>query len=164
MFVSSADLTPGDTSTVTQVFEYDAETQSLARVSTGANPTVSAELWGLASGTTYHYRLVSANSGGTAYGSDETFTTESEDCASNTALCPPQPVEASLAHERLVVKPSTDGIPKQLTNVQKLADALKACKRYKKKRSRSSCEQQARKRYPTAKNKSKKPRRGGKSG
>lgn len=42
-FVSSADLTAGDTSTVTQVFEYDAQTQTLSRVSSGANPAVSAE-------------------------------------------------------------------------------------------------------------------------
>jgi Tol biopolymer transport system component len=34
-FTSSADLTPGDTSTARQVFEYDAQTGELARVSIG---------------------------------------------------------------------------------------------------------------------------------
>jgi hypothetical protein len=36
---------------------------------------VSATVNGLASGTAYHYRLVAANSGGTAAGTDKSFTT-----------------------------------------------------------------------------------------
>ncbi len=144
---------------------YGVEVPCASHPGSGVGPvTVSAELWDLAPGTTYHYRLVSANSGGTAYGSDETFTTESEGCASNTALCPSQPVEVSLVNEGLVFKRPVGGTSKQLTNAQKLANALKACKKYKKKRTRVSCEQQARKRYPTAKEKSKKLKRGGKRG
>ena len=37
LFTSSADLTPGDTSSVEQVFEYDAQEQTLVRVSAGQN-------------------------------------------------------------------------------------------------------------------------------
>jgi hypothetical protein len=37
VFTSTADLLPSDTSTVAQVFEYDAETESLVRVSIGQN-------------------------------------------------------------------------------------------------------------------------------
>jgi hypothetical protein len=37
VFVSSADITPGDTSTADQVFEYDAQTGELVRVSIGQN-------------------------------------------------------------------------------------------------------------------------------
>jgi hypothetical protein len=37
--------------------------------------SVSATVSGLASGTTYHYQLVAANSGGTAVGADKTFNT-----------------------------------------------------------------------------------------
>ncbi len=37
VFTSYADLTPGDTSTAQQVFEYDAQTESLVRVSIGQN-------------------------------------------------------------------------------------------------------------------------------
>lgn len=37
----------------------------------------SAAISGLTAGTTYHYRLVSTNSGGTTDGSDQTFTTSS---------------------------------------------------------------------------------------
>jgi alpha-tubulin suppressor-like RCC1 family protein len=36
---------------------------------------VSAQITSLAPGTRYHYRLLAANSGGTSYGGDETFTT-----------------------------------------------------------------------------------------
>jgi hypothetical protein len=36
---------------------------------------ISAPVANLAAGTTYHYRLVSSNSGGTSYGSDVAFTT-----------------------------------------------------------------------------------------
>jgi hypothetical protein len=38
-------------------------------------PLVSAELSGLAPGTWYHFRLVGMNSGGTAYGTDQSFRT-----------------------------------------------------------------------------------------
>lgn len=37
VFTSTADLTPGDTSTARQLFEYDAQTGSLVRVSIGQN-------------------------------------------------------------------------------------------------------------------------------
>jgi len=36
---------------------------------------VSANVSGLAAGTTYHFRIVASNIRGTAYGSDRTFTT-----------------------------------------------------------------------------------------
>ena len=40
-----------------------------------AGPGLSAALTGLAPATTYHYRLVTVNDAGTAYGADATFTT-----------------------------------------------------------------------------------------
>jgi hypothetical protein len=43
---------------------------------TGTTPSaVSAPLTGLQPGTTYHYRLVATNAGGTTFGDDHTFTT-----------------------------------------------------------------------------------------
>ena len=42
---------------------------------TGAQP-VSVTVLNLQPGTTYHYRLVATNAGGTSYGPDKTFTTE----------------------------------------------------------------------------------------
>jgi hypothetical protein len=45
---------------------------------TGSTPVnVSAAMRGLAPGTSYHYRLVAANAGGTTTGGDQTFTTAS---------------------------------------------------------------------------------------
>jgi hypothetical protein len=50
VFDSAADLTPGDTSSQPQVFEYDAQTERLVRVSVGATGypagTVSADAYG----------------------------------------------------------------------------------------------------------------------
>jgi hypothetical protein len=37
---------------------------------------VSANLWGLSAGTTYHFRIVGTNAVGTRYGTDRTFTTQ----------------------------------------------------------------------------------------
>ena len=65
---------------------------------TSANPTIagshttdgsgtgvfSSSLTGLTSGTTYHIRAYATNSAGTAYGSDETFTTDPADLATLT--------------------------------------------------------------------------------
>jgi PKD repeat protein len=59
----------------------------------------------------------------------------------------------------LVVKPGSASQPKPLTDAQKLANALKACKK-KPKKQRASCEKQAKKRYaPKAKKKSKKKKK-----
>lgn len=44
-------------------------------VATGGSQAWSGPLTGLAPGTLYHYRLLAANSGGTAYGLDRTFQT-----------------------------------------------------------------------------------------
>jgi len=62
-------------------FEYGATTTYGTKTpaksaGSGTSPTgVSAAIGNLAAGTTYHYRLVATNSGGTSYGSDVTFTT-----------------------------------------------------------------------------------------
>jgi hypothetical protein len=146
---------------------YDAEAACLTQPGSSAGPvSVSAELWDLAAGTTYHYRLVSANGGGVSYSSDQTFTTESETCATNAALCPARPVEVSLTSQALVLPKQPVVTPKEkaLTNAQKLAKALKACKQYKKKSTRVSCGKRARKKYPPAKKKAQKSARSGKRG
>ncbi|HXV06335.1 MAG TPA: hypothetical protein VFP23_10575 [Solirubrobacterales bacterium] len=46
-------------------------------------------LSGLAAGTTYHFRVVATNGGGTTNGADQSFTTLADTCATNTLLCPP---------------------------------------------------------------------------
>ena len=47
--------------------------------------SVSINVSGLSASTTYHYRLVSSNSGGTTYDSDMTFTTAARPCTPPTA-------------------------------------------------------------------------------
>lgn len=55
-------------------------------VTGSTNTAVSVSVSGLIPGTTYHYRVVGANAGGTANGSDMTFTTDSLPTATtNTA-------------------------------------------------------------------------------
>lgn len=54
---------------------YGFETASRDGGSGTTPQPVSADLTGLASGTTYHYRLVAVSPGGTALGGDQTFST-----------------------------------------------------------------------------------------
>jgi hypothetical protein len=156
---------------------YGAQAPCASHPGSGAAPVaVGAQLWELAASTTYHYRLVSANTGGVTYGPDGTFTTLPEGCASNAAVCPPPLPCGSLWPLACPPPPScaTNAalcpvLPKQtttraLTNAQKLAKALKACKKQKKKSARVSCERQARKRYPPARKKAKKSTRNRKRG
>ncbi len=62
-------------------FEYGTSTRYGSRTPTRSVPSgsgarsVSAPLTGLASGTTYHYRLVATSDAGTGRGADATFTT-----------------------------------------------------------------------------------------
>jgi hypothetical protein len=50
---------------------------------------ISAALTGLNAGTTYHFRVVATNVGGTGNGSDQTFKTEDATCATDPSRCPP---------------------------------------------------------------------------
>ncbi|HRX32365.1 MAG TPA: DNA/RNA non-specific endonuclease [Tenuifilaceae bacterium] len=74
-----------------------------------ANPTISdskvtsgtgtgsftCSVTGLTSSTTYHFRAYATNSGGTAYGSDETFTTETVTVSDNSNLLLGNPSNAT---------------------------------------------------------------------
>jgi NHL repeat/Divergent InlB B-repeat domain len=145
---------------------YGAQAPCSSHPGSGAGPVpVSAELWELATSTTYHYRLVSANSGGTSYGSDETFTTGSEGCASNDALCPALPVAPPIATVAVVSPkpPAPTTTTRGTTNARKLAKALKACRKQKQRSVRVKCEKQAQRRYAPAK-RVKKSTRSGKRG
>jgi hypothetical protein len=67
---------------------------------------VSATLTGLAPSTTYHYRVVAANSEGTAWGEDRTFTTAALPAATPTPAPPVKPakVTVTLASNQRCVK------------------------------------------------------------
>jgi hypothetical protein len=54
---------------------YGSKTSTLSAGSGTTNVDVTAPLGGLAPGTSYHYRVVAANSSGTAHGADGIFTT-----------------------------------------------------------------------------------------
>jgi phosphodiesterase/alkaline phosphatase D-like protein len=54
---------------------YGANTASVDAGSGSADVAASANLTGLNSGTTYHYRVVAVSSAGTTFGGDQTFTT-----------------------------------------------------------------------------------------
>jgi hypothetical protein len=78
-------------------FEYGLTT-SYGSLTSSANAgagtgavSVNATLSGLSAGTTYHYRLVAANSAGTTNGSDRSFT-------GGTSPPPPTPPTVSAAH------------------------------------------------------------------
>jgi phosphodiesterase/alkaline phosphatase D-like protein len=69
----------GSSTTVT--FEYGTDTSYGTTVTADQSPlsgtsaiAVSKAITGLASNTTYHYRVVATNAGGTSYGEDMTFT------------------------------------------------------------------------------------------
>jgi hypothetical protein len=76
----SATINPHGTATHYH-FEYGTTTAygtNTASANAGAGSTdvgVSANLTGLAAGTTYHYRVVASSSAGNATGADQTFTT-----------------------------------------------------------------------------------------
>ena len=55
---------------------YGASTATQSVGVSGSPSPLAAAIGGLAPGTTYHFRLVAENSGGVAYGDDQTFTTE----------------------------------------------------------------------------------------
>lgn len=69
---------------------YGTTTPAVALAYAPAAQAVAANVAGLAAGTTYHYRVVAHNAGGTSYGADQTFTT-----------APPVPALASARQARL---------------------------------------------------------------
>jgi hypothetical protein len=108
-----------------------------ASAGSGAEPQgVAAGLSSLAAGTTYHYRLVATNAAGTSYGADQMFTTP----AAPVSAFGPSPTNTILLS-------TTPTPPKPLTRAQKLAKALKQCKKDKSKKKRAKCEREAREKY-----------------
>jgi len=90
-------------------------------------------------GTTYYYRAFAVNADGSEAGEWRSFTTST--FPSPFAEGPPSIPLLQIPSE-LQEKPS-----KPLTNSQRLAKALKACHKVKKKSKRAKCERQARSRY-----------------
>jgi DNA-binding beta-propeller fold protein YncE len=117
--------------------------------------SVTQSISGLAPDTTYHYRLVTNNAGGTTYGADQTFTTASAVAPVSTTT-----TTTSTTKPKVTPPPKETTTPKTLTRAQKLIKALKSCKKDKSKAMRASCEKQAKKQYrPVVKKKGPKPKK-----
>jgi predicted lipoprotein with Yx(FWY)xxD motif len=73
----------------------------------GASPVAvtAPALSGLAAATAFHYRLDATNSGGTTKGTDHTFTTLPDTCATNAALCPSALIPPAISQPAPVAKP-----------------------------------------------------------
>ena len=113
----------------------------------GTEPvTEELGITGLQPGTVYAYRIKILSGYGIETGQAMSFTTAGlpEVLVSPTAL-------ARLAVPAIAFPPPVPAKPaaKPLTNAQKLAKALKACKKQSK-RTRASCEKQARRKYRTS--------------
>ncbi len=135
-------------------FEYGTTTgygtQTFGTASPDQGPqTVSLSLRGIQPGTTYHYRLVASSEGGISYGEDATFTTPGiVDPLVNPVTTPLIAVpQVAFPKE----EPGSGTTVKTLTKAQKLALALKACKKQHGKRKQAKCEKQARAKYGAAK-------------
>jgi hypothetical protein len=125
--------------------------------------TVSAPITGLTPNTTYDFRVLAKNAGGTTDGANETLKTfeeivlpppppppppsppsSPEPSSSPPAPPPPPPSLPTSSSNSATTPPAL--VQKPLTNSQKLAKALTACKK-KPKRERKACEAKARKLY-----------------
>ena len=128
---------------------YGGELSEVAGSDSQAAP-VSATFANLQPGTVYHYRLTASNEDGISYGADQTFTTAG---VSSSIVQPQAPLlitipQTQFPTESTTTKPNT----KTLTSVQKLARALRACKKRPRDR-RAGCVRQARRKYTAAKKK-----------
>jgi hypothetical protein len=117
-------------------------------LSESAEPTaLTLGLSFLAPGTTYRYRLVAANADGEANGGEQTFTTASLPAPPGLAPAPgPVPFTPLAVLEKQEPHGSSGAAPPHLTRKQKLAKALKKCRK-RHARKRMSCERAARKRF-----------------
>lgn len=75
---------------------YGSKTASASAGSGSSAVTVSANLSGLASGTTYHYRIVATNGTGTDHGADAVFTTSVPPVATTGSASGIGPTSATL--------------------------------------------------------------------
>ena len=129
---------------------YGASSPGSAAIAPLTNPQGTfVSLTGLAPGTTYHYRLVASSQAGTSYGPDETFTTSgaARTSAFGSFAVPSVPLLAVAPTVFPTEEQAGKAGSKPPTRAQKLAKALKTCKKKPKGSKRTSCERQARKKY-----------------
>jgi hypothetical protein len=100
-------------------------------------------------GTTYYYRACATNQDGTTCGAERSFTTPGYP---NPFAAPKTLPLLAIPVFPAVEYPTSTRHPKHTTKAQKLAKALKVCKK-KPKSKRASCEKQAHKKYGPSKKK-----------
>jgi len=100
--------------------------------------TIAVSVLFLEPGVTYHYRIQASNTEGTSYGADQTFTTPTYPALTFPPAIIPPP-------KKKVAAPKA----KALTRAQKLARALRACRRERNARKRVACVKRARSKYGT---------------
>jgi hypothetical protein len=120
----------------------------LGSIGGATTEAVSLTLGELEPGTTYYYRVTASSVDGTVSGEPVSFTTP----GFPTLIAPPaSPAGFAFAKVAFPAEEKGSGkTVKTLTNKEKLAKALKQCKRDKSKSKRQSCEKAARKKFPTA--------------
>jgi hypothetical protein len=97
---------------------YGAKTSNRSVSAGQGTQAVSRNISGLLSGTTYHYRIVASNSGGTSVGADRTFTTTgpTQIAPSVTLAASVNPVRYghSVKFSGVVSSPNNSGVAVQL--------------------------------------------------
>jgi hypothetical protein len=112
---------------------------------------VHVTLGELQPGTTYYYRVTATNADGTDQGQPAVFTTPGFPSLLSTPSSPPLIAYTSPEFPTgSQANTGTTTTPKALTNAQKLAAVLKACKRERKSK-RAQCMKQARAKYAAVK-------------
>lgn len=115
--------------------------------------TVTLTLGELQPGTTYYYRITATNTDGTSQGEPETFTTPGFPTLLIAPSAPPLIATPPIAFPAGNQANTGSNTVKKLTNKQKLAKALKTCKKEKPKSKRTKCQKQANRKYATPKKK-----------
>jgi len=110
---------------------------------------VHVTLGELEPGTTYYYRVEATNADGTVPGQPVSFTTPGFPTLIAPPASPPLIAYTAPAFPK-EEKASGTTTTKKLTNKEKLAKALKTCRKDKSKTKRTKCEAAAHKKYPTA--------------
>jgi hypothetical protein len=123
----------------------------LGRVGAGLTATVALNLENLQPATTYHYRIEASNLDGSDYGADQAFTTPGVPVVLGRPMADPLLAPPAIAFP--AGTGSATAVIKTLTDRQKLAEVLKACRKKRGTR-RAACEKQARKKYAASRRRS----------
>jgi hypothetical protein len=111
---------------------------------------LSLSIGALSPGTVYYYKLIATNANGTSE-STGFFSTAAATEAQGPLAQPPTPPLLAVPAISFPAESPRAPSAKPLTSAQRLEQALKACRKDKKRAKRVACEKQAHKKYPTRK-------------